>query len=31
MFFYFSYDRDSPEAFSWIREVRWDRIGRRIR
>jgi signal peptidase I len=31
MFFYFSYDRDSPAAFSWVREVRWDRIGRRIR
>jgi signal peptidase I len=31
MFFYFSYDRDSPESLSWIREVRWDRIGRRIR
>ena len=31
MFFYFSYDRDSPQAFSFIREVRWDRIGQRIR
>jgi signal peptidase I len=31
MFFYFSYDRDSPASLSWIREVRWDRIGRRIR
>lgn len=31
MFFYFSYDRDSPASLSWIREVRWERIGRRIR
>jgi len=31
MFFYFSYDRDSPAPFSFVREVRWDRIGRRIR
>ncbi len=31
MFFYFSYDRDSPESLSWIREVRWERIGQRIR
>ncbi len=31
MFFYFSYDRDSPRAFSFLREVRWDRIGRAIR
>jgi signal peptidase I len=27
VFFYFSYDRDSPESLSWIREVRWERIG----
>ncbi|MEX2527156.1 MAG: signal peptidase I [Gemmatimonadota bacterium] len=31
LFHYFSYDRDSPAAFSFLREVRWDRIGRRIR
>jgi signal peptidase I len=31
MFFYFSYDRDSPRPFSFFREIRWDRIGRRIR
>jgi len=31
MFFYFSYDRDSPAPLSFLREVRWDRIGRRIR
>jgi len=31
MFFYFSYDRDSPAALSWIREVRWNRIGTVIR
>lgn len=27
MFFYFSYDRDSGVPFSFLREVRWDRIG----
>jgi signal peptidase I len=31
MFFYFSYDRDSPAPFSFLREIRWDRIGRPIR
>ncbi len=31
MFFYFSYDRDSPTPFSFLREVRWNRIGNRIR
>jgi len=31
MFFYFSYDRDSPASLSFLREVRWDRIGRVIR
>jgi len=31
MFFYFSYDRDSPAPLSFVREVRWDRIGHRIR
>lgn len=31
MFFYFSYDRDSPAALSWVREVRWNRIGKVIR
>lgn len=30
MFFYFSYDRDSTTPFAVLREVRWDRIGRRI-
>ncbi|MFO8175442.1 MAG: signal peptidase I [Longimicrobiales bacterium] len=24
---YFSYDKDSPRPFPWLREVRWDRIG----
>jgi signal peptidase I len=31
MFFYFSYDRDSPTPFALLREVRWDRIGDPIR
>lgn len=31
MFFYFSYNRDSRAPFAFIREVRWDRFGRRIR
>ncbi len=31
MFFYFSYNRGSATPFAAIREVRWDRIGRRIR
>jgi len=31
MFFYFSYDRDSPTPFRVIREARWERIGKRIR
>lgn len=31
MFFYFSYDRESREPLAFLREVRWDRIGRRIR
>ncbi len=31
MFFYFSYDRESTRPFSFLREIRWDRIGRRIR
>jgi len=31
LFFYFSYDRDSPAPLSFIREVRWERIGQRIR
>jgi signal peptidase I len=30
-FFYFSYDRASPRAFSFLREIRWGRIGDRIR
>ncbi|MEX1257079.1 MAG: signal peptidase I [Gemmatimonadota bacterium] len=30
MFFYFSYNRDSTEAFPFFREIRWDRIGNRI-
>jgi signal peptidase I len=31
MFFYYSYDRDSTTPFRFIREARWERIGRRIR
>ena len=31
MFFYFSYNRGSATPFAFVREVRWDRIGRRIR
>lgn len=31
MFFYFSYNRDSRQPLPFIREVRWDRIGDRIR
>ncbi|MEX0935379.1 MAG: signal peptidase I [Gemmatimonadota bacterium] len=31
MFFYFSYDRESPAPFSFLREIRWDRIGDGIR
>jgi signal peptidase I len=30
-FFYFSYDRASPRPFSFIREIRWNRIGRSAR
>ena len=28
---YYSYDRDALEPFAWIRDVRWGRIGDRIR
>ena len=28
---YFSYDRESFRPFAWITEVRWDRIGNRVR
>ncbi len=31
VFVYFSYDKDSPENLSWLREIRWGRIGDRIR
>ena len=31
MFFYFSYNRDSTTPFAWIREARWNRVGRVIR
>ncbi len=31
MFFYFSYDRESRTPFAFLREVRWDRVGDRIR
>ncbi|MEX0856474.1 MAG: signal peptidase I [Gemmatimonadota bacterium] len=31
MFFYFSYNRGSTEAFPFLREIRWNRIGRGIR
>jgi len=30
-FLYFSYNRDSFRPFPWLREVRWGRIGDRIR
>lgn len=30
VFTYFSYNKESFRAFPWIREVRWDRIGRAI-
>jgi len=30
-FIYFSYDRESPRPFPWIREVRGSRIGDRVR
>jgi signal peptidase I len=29
-FLYFSYDRDSPNAFPALREIRWSRVGRPI-
>jgi signal peptidase I len=28
---YFSYDRTALEPLAWLREIRWDRIGNRIR
>jgi signal peptidase I len=31
LFFYYSYDRTSPTPFRFIREARWDRLGRRVR
>ncbi len=31
LFFYYSYDRQSPTPFRFVREARWDRIGNRIR
>jgi signal peptidase I len=30
-FVYFSYDRETMEPFAWLREIRWSRIGNRIR
>jgi signal peptidase I len=30
VFFYYSYDRDSPTPFAFFREGRWDRIGRMV-
>ena len=30
MFFYFSYERDSPTPFAFLREIRWGRIGHGI-
>ncbi len=30
-FLYYSYDQESPTAFRFLREVRWNRIGRAIR
>ncbi len=31
VFTYFSYNKGSPRPFPWIREIRWERIGRPIR
>lgn len=31
MFFYYSYDRESTTPLRFVREARWERIGRRIR
>ena len=31
MFIYYSYERDTMTPFPWIRLIRWDRIGDRIR
>jgi len=31
LFFYYSYDRTAPTSFRFIREARWDRVGKRIR
>jgi signal peptidase I len=28
---YFSYDRTSMRPLAWLREIRWDRVGNRIR
>jgi signal peptidase I len=28
---YFSYKRDGMTPFAWLREIRWGRIGNRIR
>ncbi len=30
VFIYFSYNRDSPRPFSFVREIRWSRFGERI-
>jgi signal peptidase I len=31
IFFYYSYNRESRMPFAFVREVRWNRVGRRIR
>jgi signal peptidase I len=31
MFFYYSYDKSSSAPFAFLREIRWDRIGRAVR
>lgn len=31
IFFYYSYNRESRMPFAFVRQVRWDRVGRRIR
>ena len=28
---YFSYDRDAVKPFAWLTDVRWNRIGDRIK
>lgn len=31
LFIYYSFDREAPHAFPWLRDVRWNRIGQLIR